>query len=73
MSQAGDLKQDTRSTIYTEPAGLYVDTLHEIRKAMRTLRRAEKRIKTYIRAEKRKRIKNPALWGEVKRVFKREK
>lgn len=37
-----------------QPAGLYIDVLHEIRKARRALNRAETRIMKHLRQEKKR-------------------
>lgn len=51
----------------SKPAGLVFDVLHDIRKAMRTLRHAEKMITAHARAEKR-RLKLSGEWQEAKRI-----
>jgi hypothetical protein len=45
------------SKLIQQPAGVHVDALHEIRKAMRALRRAEYKIMAHVRADKRQRAK----------------
>jgi len=47
----------TRSRKWDKPYGLVVDTLFEIRKAMRALRRAEHRLKAELRLQAREALK----------------
>lgn len=49
--------------------GITPDLLHDIRRAMRVLRRAEKLIVTHHRAEKRKHAAS-GEWTEMKRITK---
>lgn len=60
-------KRMTKANAHEHPAGITYDLLHEIRRAMRILRRAEKWIVQKHNAEKRERKKS-AEWKEAARI-----
>lgn len=60
-------KRMTKANAHEFPAGITHDLLHQIRKALRTLRRAEKLILQKHRAEKRQQKKSTE-WSEAQRI-----
>lgn len=64
-------KRMTKANAHLFPAGITHDLLYEIRKALRTLRRAEKMILQKHRAEKRQHKKS-AEWTEATRIRNEE-
>lgn len=66
------MKPRTKRDPHNEPAGLVYDVLHDIRRAMRWLRKAEKSIMAAHRAEKRRRHRSNE-WQESARIRDQER
>lgn len=60
-----------KKPIHETPAGLTYDVLHEVKRAMRILRKVEKRIQTEHRAQKRHRAKSDE-WQTMQRIKQEE-